>query len=158
MRAILVDTNMLILLVVGLTSPARIATHKRLRSKSYEVADFAILTALVRQYDAIARTSHVLAETSNLAAQVSEPLRTAIRRRLGALAIEIAEHEHAPRAADVVRNPLYLRLGLTDAAIATLTDRVSAIVTDDLDLYLALSAQAAAGVEIFYFTYLRDLA
>jgi len=54
------------------------------------------------------------------------------------------------RAADAKE---YQNLGLVDAAIATVArENECAVLTDDLDLYLALSIN---GIEVFNFTHLQ---
>lgn len=151
-RAILVDANLLVLLIVGLESPAHISRHKRTRQ--YSISDFALLKSVIIDYDNIAATPHILTEASNLlASQTGEPLRSALLRRLGSLILTLTEH--APVSADVVRTPLYLRLGLTDAAISLLTGRVAAVITADLDLFVALAKASGQSVKVINFTHLQ---
>ena len=49
MRQIVIDANLLVLLVVGLTDRALIAKHKR--TKTFEPEDFDLLTRLLAGYD-----------------------------------------------------------------------------------------------------------
>lgn len=64
-RQLLVDTNLTLLLVVGLTDREYIARHKRLAA--YRVADFEALGATLRASSEMVFCPNVWTETSNLA-------------------------------------------------------------------------------------------
>ena len=62
-KVIVLDANLLLLLVVGLTSRAYISKHKRLQG--YEELDFDLLICLIGSANVIV-TPNTLTETSNL--------------------------------------------------------------------------------------------
>jgi predicted nucleic acid-binding protein len=137
MRQIIVDTNLLILMVVGLTDRALIRKHKR--TKQFEEEDYDLLMEVLSNFDQILTTPHILTETSNLAAQTHEDALLAVRAKLRALFDEQQE-DFAP-SISIAKNPLFVRLGLTDCAILSLVKNKIPLLTVDHDLYLA-----AAGI------------
>lgn len=145
---ILLDTNLLVLLIVGTTSERLIPTHKRTRA--YDCDSFRLLSALVGPPTALVTTPHILAETSNLLRQCAEPLRRQLSAAFVAFANVLSE-SHLP-ARQVVGSRHFQRLGLTDAAVLELGSADTALLTDDLDLYLAA---ANAGLPCQNFSHLR---
>jgi len=131
-----VDTNLLVLLVVGSVNRRRIGQFKR--TSSFEEKDYDLLRDLLRGYR-IFSLAHVLSEMSNLTdlsgdeqAQARQILREAI------CAIE----EPIMPSRTAVQNSVYTRLGLTDAAIVeSARTHGCAVLTNVLDLTLALQQQ-----------------
>ena len=76
-RSILVDTQSLILLVVGLTKPNLIARHKRTRD-AYTQTDLDILLEPLGFSPEFLFCPHVAAEASNLIGQYGEPDRSSV--------------------------------------------------------------------------------
>ncbi|MCU7809973.1 MAG: hypothetical protein KZQ77_01880 [Candidatus Thiodiazotropha sp. (ex Notomyrtea botanica)] len=132
-RAIAVDTNLLVLLIVGYTDVKQISKHKR--TKEFEEADFNLLVEILSDYEEILLTPHVLTEVSNLASQIGEPLKSAVRHTLKML-ID-SEPEHYEESAKIGENALFARLGLTDCGLLSLVADKVPLITVDLDLYLA---------------------
>ncbi len=62
--SLLIDTNLLVLLVVGVVDRKLISTHKR--TKTFTESDFDLLVSVLKRFNEIWITSHCLAETSNL--------------------------------------------------------------------------------------------
>lgn len=133
MKQIIVDANLLVLLVVGLTKRSLIEKHKR--TKSYEQEDFDLLIEVLSNFDQIVVTPHILTETSNLASQIGEPAMTNIRQTLLNLLDEQKEEYEA--SISIGKHQSFLRLGLTDCAILNLVKNNLPLITVDLDLYLS---------------------
>jgi predicted nucleic acid-binding protein len=149
-RAILLDTNLLVLLVVGITSEKLISEHKRTRA--YDLSSFRLLRRLLAATSAQLMTSpHVLAEASNLLRQYKGRERLRMNDILGEI-IEGADERHVP-AKLLVRDKHFPWLGLTDAGLISLAAGDTIVLTDDLDVYLAAQR---SGFEAVNFTYLRD--
>lgn len=129
---ILLDANLLVLLVVGLTDRSLILKHKR--TKAFEEADYDLLVGILSGYDTIAFTPHVLAETSNLASQIGEPDSSAIRLTFSNL-IQSQEEIYL-MSRDSVKHPAFIRLGLTDASILQVIRSDIPLLTTDVGLYL----------------------
>lgn len=130
---IIIDTNLLLLLVVGTTRRSYIAVHKRLRA--YSEPDFELLLGIVERADSVIVTPNTLTETSNLLGYIAEPARTEVYKTLGII-IKASEEQYCPssKAAD---SPVFLRLGLTDAVLAGVCNESCKLITADLGLYLA---------------------
>lgn len=63
-RPLLLDTNLLVLLAVGLADPEKITSHKRLQK--YDPVDFENLTTLVESSAKLILCPNIATETSNL--------------------------------------------------------------------------------------------
>jgi hypothetical protein len=152
MRKVAVDTNLLLLLLIGSVAPDFIEKHKRLRA--YTLADFRILEEDLQSADSLMATPNILTELSNLAAYgVSEPLRTKI---LEAMRIVISGmQESYQMSSRVVDLPEFNRLGLSDCAWFGALDLETELLTDDLALYLAALRR---GFRARNFTHLREAA
>ncbi len=131
-KQIILDTNLLVLLIIGLTDRRFIAKHKRTRS--FEVEDFELLTNALANYDQIIVTPHILTEASNLISQTDEPTTSAVRATL--LKLLESQKEEFEASVEIAKHNSFLRLGLTDCAILRLIKEDISLITSDLDLYL----------------------
>ena len=146
----LVDTNVLVLLVIGMTDPEYIAKHKRTRTK-YGVDHFNRLWDLVSQADGIVCTPNVVTEAANLLNQSRDPMRAELMRKLAELVV-IWEEIYVPSRTAAV-SPRFLRFGLTDTAILSLPERPVKILTDDLALFAECFAVGLDAVNVTPFLY-----
>ena len=146
-----IDTNLLVLLVVGETDRALISKHRRTRA--YRVEDYELLVRLINETDRqVFVTPNTLTEASNLLAQHGEPERS---RMFGVLQVLIETTEEKVVESKVAgRNSNFRRLGLTDAALLEIVSASNPLITTDLDLYLAASAKEAGAA--YNFTHYRD--
>jgi len=147
-RTIVLDTNLLILLVVGFYDPEYICKHKNLQD--YSTRDFEDLLVLISSAKIVV-TSAVLTETSNLLWQTTSPH----KQNLRAVLVELIKGsiEHRPISAEVTESKHFLQLGLTDAGILELPPGSGVILTVDLDLHLAALEK---GLETENFTHYRN--
>ena len=145
-ETVVVDANLLVLLIVGLASESYITRHKRL--KAYSVADYRLLRTLISAYSQIIVTPNTMTETSNLVRNIAEPACTHILQVLGVLLEQAEERYVASR--DAARHHDFLRLGITDAALLNASLDGAALLTSDLDLYLAA---ASSGRRVVNFTH-----
>ena len=144
---LLVDTNLLVLFVVGSVNRDRIEMFKRTRK--YSKADYDLLIRVLDRRK-IYTVPHVLAEVSNLTdlAGTERTLsRSFLKKRISSF------DEVQMPSAWATEDRLYQNLGLTDAAIAAVARTHNCVVlTDDLDLYDRLSRD---GVSVENFTHLQ---
>lgn len=155
-RGILVDTNVLLLYLFGQFQPDAVGRRKRLERYSAEDADLVI--QFLGKFKHILTTQHVLAETSNLARQiVGGAQRLAFSQALYPLFCLNTPASFRPCAVDglSISIEVFVRLGLTDAGIATLVGADTLLLTDDLDLYLAA---VSTGGDAINFTHMREAA
>jgi hypothetical protein len=146
---IVLDTQLLVLLVVGIVSPGYIGKHKRLRA--YDIANYSLLAARLAPPVEIIVTPNVLTEASNIASQIADPARQLIRSALTRLFGVVTERYVQSEVA--ARRPEFLRLGLTDAALLTTTGDDEVLLTGDIDLYLAASYR---GIKVENFNHSRE--
>ena len=147
-----IDTNLLVLLVVGQTDKDLISRHRRTRA--YRAQDYELLVKLINEtHHPVFVTPNTLTEASNLLAQHGEPERSRIFGVLQNL-IETTE-EKAVESRVAARNSNFRRLGLTDAALMEIVSASNPLITADLDLYLAASAKETGAA--FNFAHYRDL-
>ena len=132
-KKIFLDTNLLVLLIVGVTDRELIAKHRRL--KTFDQNDYERLARFLNQIGQVLVTPNTLTEASNLLAQHGEPERS---RLFDVLRTLIEEHEEIVVASETAsRNSEFRRLGLTDAALLEVISNSNPLITVDLDLYLA---------------------
>ncbi len=149
-KVIILDSNLLLLLVVGLTSRRYIATHRRLQG--YEEVDFDLLKGLLDSVGRVIVTPNTLTETSNLAGQIGEPARRQIYQQLRVIFRTFEErYVESSRAAEQSE---FLRLGLADAAQLGVASEAHTLLTADLNLYLAA---AARGFKAVNFNHYREM-
>ena len=142
-RRLIVDTNLLVLLVVGSTSRAYVERHKR--CKPFTVNDFEDLVLLVDGSELIVTTG-ILTETSSLTRQIGEPYRSEIGLYLKEFIERATEFAIPSRGAS--QRPEFLRLGLTDSAILDLAVEDAAFVSTDGAL---CALWEGAGRQVIYF-------
>ena len=147
-NGLLVDTNLLVLLLVGTVNPNRIAQFKR--TSKYSIEDFATLQGIVMQFQRRFATPQIWAEVNNLTDLEGKELvsvREALRTQMQIV------NEHYQPAAVLGEHPAYARLGLTDASICDLSQNPMLVVTDDIALHVWLTSHA---VDSINFTYMRS--
>lgn len=147
--ALFVDTNLLVLLIVGSLDLQQVERFRRTRA--YSLEDYSLLAAFVAGFKRLLTTPNLLTEVSNLIGQLAEPLRRRALEALGILTGQFEERFHASR--ELVLNQSFPLLGLADASVILAVDETVTVLTDDLDLYVRLSS---SGVNAINFNHLRS--
>ncbi|HEY5237460.1 MAG TPA: PIN domain-containing protein [Rhizomicrobium sp.] len=149
MRVVVIDSELLVLLVVGIASREYISRHRRLRA--YTEADFDLLSDLISRYSEIIVTPNTLTEASNLLGYVNEPIKRHVfdvfRKFIGISGETYLESKLASERDE------FVRLGLTDSVLLKASEGDRVLVTADLDLYLAACASEHHAVN---FNHLRE--
>lgn len=150
-RAILIDSNLSVLLCVGLADTGLIRSHKRLGS--YDETDFDILKEIVDGASELVICPNVASETFNLTRQIGGPARNQIAEVLRGVIEEAREVYVESRNA--AQDPNYLRLGLTDVVLLCMLDAQESLilVTADHNLHVAAASRRLAAVN---FNHLRE--
>jgi hypothetical protein len=149
-KGVLVDTNLLVLLLVGSVNKRRILDFKH--TQNFTIEDFDLLSRLIRWFGKLITTPHILGQVSDLTDLPGKDLKT-IRWLFGSLVQQMEEKYDLSKV--LVTHNLFSNLGLTDAAIATTCSKGILVPTTDLDLQLALQRQ---GADALNFHHLRPLA
>lgn len=147
--SIILDTNLLLLFVVGTASRDYISKHKRLTE--FTVQDYDTLLRVIEGAPEVLLSPNTLTETSNLAAYIADPAKTAIFQVLRNV-IGTSLEQYIPSRTVSERHE-FLRLGLTDAALVEVSTDKVAILTTDLNLFLAATAKGTPAIN---FNHIRD--
>ncbi|WP_432340126.1 hypothetical protein [Yersinia enterocolitica] len=134
-KSVLLDTNLLVVLVVGLLDPSIIGTHKR--TKNYTPEDFLSLQSALDNYQELWITSQSVAEASNLLRYTNADQAEKLLTILSKLVSSHRESNMSSRG--IFETACVLKLGVTDAGLAKKSKRVTNLLTADLDLYLEVS-------------------
>ena len=147
-NGLLIDSNLLVLLLVGRANPARIANFKR--TSAYDRADYRLLEEFISVFDRRLTTPHILTEVSNLVSlSGGESVRArALTKDFVEMADELFESSRV-----VVKDHVFPGLGLTDDAIAKLGAN-ALVITDDFALYGSL---AQRGIDTINFSQMRSV-
>jgi hypothetical protein len=148
---ILLDSNLAVLLCMGMTGEQNISRHKRLGS--FDVTDYRLLVAVLGNARGLVICPNIATETSNLVRQSYESLRDAGARALRELLDSAEERQVGSRT--VASDEAYMRLGLTDAAMLQILSDApdTSLLTTDFALYqIALGR----GLNAQNFNYFRD--
>ena len=129
-RGILMDTNILLMFVVGRADRRQIPKFKR--TAKFKPEHFDLLSAFLSHFHRKVTTPSILAEVSNFAGQLNEPLRKQCFHRLSR-EIQLL-HEHYDPSTTIAEDDLFLDVGLTDCAIRLAARDQYLVLTDDLEL------------------------
>ena len=146
---VLVDTNILLLHVVGSTNKQRITQFKRTRER-FTIEDFDLLQRILCLFSKVTTTQSILTEVSNLTGQLTEPEKSRCRT-LFAEEIKRFEEIYAP-SSRICDEQMFPKFGLTDCGIMA-TNQQYLVLTDDLPLAAYLSRQ---GVDTINFNNIRQ--
>jgi len=150
-RGLLLDTNLLLIWLVGQHRPAWIGKRRKL--EAYNADDLRRLRGFVGRFDQLLVTPAILAEVSNLALYTAyDHERADLLRAFQALINVLAERQ--PPSMEVADLPSFAWLGLPDATIEHIAKwRRAFILSHDLDLVQQLQGQNLAALN---FAYLRS--
>ena len=141
-EGVIVDTNLLLLYVVGAQNRERIRRFSR--TDTFTEDDFDLLDRLFGYVETTITTPSILTEVSNLLGQLPKQPRRDCMALFRVLIRELDENYRA--AEEICDHPYFAQFRLTDAGIADLAADTHLIITDDLPLYhrLANDDQQAA--------------
>ena len=149
-KGILIDTNILLLYLVGAVNRARITKFKR--TAQFIGEDYNLLIKLVGKFIKVVVTPNILTEVNSLANQLGE---LEIARGLSMFSIITANiTEEYINSNVVAQHEMFARFGLTDCGIILLAENKYLVLTDDLKLHLYLKS---LGIDTVNFNNLRNL-
>jgi len=152
-QGILVDTNLLLLLVIGQFERELILSFKR--TASYSLEDYDTLLMFVGFFDKLITTPNILTEISNFVGQLADPKKLRVFEFLRD-EILLTTAENYLDSNTVAATSPFTALGLTYAAVAELAGgRGIAVLTDDLKLYRTLTSRD--GIDAVNFNHLRNM-
>lgn len=146
---LLIDTNLLLVLLIGALDPAQIERFKR--TSGYTRKDFELLRAFIGRYTRLLTTPNILTEVSNLVGQLSGPLKQRAFMTLKNLTDRTIEEQYWP-AAELTQIPSFPVLGLADVSVIAAAESGVTVLTADFPLYNRLTS---AGLLAINYTHLR---
>lgn len=127
---LLIDTNVLLLLVVGRYRPELIGRFKRIQQ--FEFADFEKLIKYLSRFEVLKTTPHILTEVNSFLNQLPSNEVDLCQQILREMIIEA---EEVFVDSDLLSaKPEFVRLGLTDVGMLQTADGTTVVLTDDVNL------------------------
>jgi hypothetical protein len=146
---LLIDTNLLLLLVVGLYDRRRIENFKR--TSVYTLNDFQRIGWLQEQFTKIWTTPNIMTEVDNLGRQLPRNEWPGFSKALSELNLKMTESSVTSSSA--MQRKSFVRLGLADNVTLSLGESFL-LITDDLALCNEASRLGYAAVN---FNHLRQI-
>ncbi len=149
-RVVFIDTNLFILLLVGLVDPTKISDFKRTRG--FTVSDWRNLTALLERAHSVQVTQNVVTETDNLVRQLPDEH----HRKLSGILKFLFESwiEIYKPGKEFFGSELHARFGLTDATLVRLSLE-GLVLTTDVKLAGKIESVGGATFNINHLNVLR---
>lgn len=147
-KGILIDTNLLVLLLVGSYDENMVLSSKR--TTNYTVEDYRNLKTFLTKFGRHYYTPNILTEITNLTDSInSEPNFSFF---LHVKYVLNNFKEDSVSSDEIMQLKSFLKFGLTDAVNCKLSDKYL-VLTDDLRLYSYLASQ---GLPAINFNHIRD--
>jgi hypothetical protein len=148
-RGILIDANLALLYLVGGYNLRLVGDGKYNKLSKYDTEDYYLLLRLKSFFKKAVTTPHVLTEVSNLTNDLPEQTKAECLKRFYDTFVGI--DELTIPSMDAAQRPEFHFLGLTDSALALVSD-MYLIVTDDARLVKKMNE---SGLEALNFNHLR---
>ena len=151
---VLIDTNLLLLYLIGTYDPEKISAFKR--TDTFNLEDFNLLDRLIGFFPKVFTTPHILTEVSGFAAQFkSNDKANKINSVLFAVFTQLISSfsEIYELSSAISKKPEFLHFGLADAGIISIGKKYL-VLTDDSHLYGHLQGK---GIDTINLNYLRTL-
>jgi len=128
MPTLLIDTNVLVLMFVGVWDRDFIAHFRR--TDQYKPKDFDLLQSQIAAYPSLVTTAGVLTEVSNLMGNYHLDIAHTIQDWGSRLKERFRSKD------EILADPAFDRLGFADCSILAALDEDTTVLTDDVPLYL----------------------
>lgn len=138
-KRILLDSNLLLLFMVGSFQRNRISTFKR--TAQFSESQFDVLVQLMAQFNTVVTTPHVLTEVGNLANSLPENIKPFWCEHFASQTAKLLELLEP--AVDIMQETSFNPFGLTDAALHK-ASADTLLVTEDIRLSGFLRASGVA--------------
>jgi hypothetical protein len=130
-KLVILDTNILLVFLVGSIDRQLITTFKRTNSR-YCAEDFDILNKLIGSFTKLTTTPNILTEVSNLGSQLSGDANKQFFEFLS-IFIQQTTETYIP-SSEISKDALFIKFGITDRVILELARTEHLIITDDYKL------------------------
>lgn len=151
-RGVLLDSNLLVLLIVGRVDGNRVTTFKRTLNQGFTKQDYSLLEHLFAKFSKAVTTPHLLTETTNFIFELDGAVRQTALHVIAAFVQ--STKERCRESKHLVGTGYFPRFGLTDSAILDLPPKKFLVLSVDAPLVLALQKR---GVDAINFNHFRQL-
>jgi rRNA-processing protein FCF1 len=151
-KGLLIDTNVLLLLLVGSLDRKLIGKSKITANQGFTTDDYEVLKTFIGNFQKVITTPHVLSEVSNHVDKFKGDYHREIFKSFACLIEESEEHFKA--AQSLTNSEGFVTFGLTDVAISVLASEKILVLTSDFPLAGFLEKK---GVDVINFNHLRQL-
>jgi rRNA-processing protein FCF1 len=129
-KGVLIDTNLLLLYVMGTYDPQRISDFSK--TCDFTTEDFELLNRVIGQFPKVFTTPHILTEVSDFAAQYKSTQKAKINADLFTVFATLIGglEELYKESSDIAKHPAFLQLGLADAAIVSFENKYLVLTND----------------------------
>ena len=148
-KGILIDANLALLYLVGNFDLRLVGDGRFNKLSNYKTDDYRLLLRLKNRFKKAFTTPHVLTEVSNLTNDLPEKTKAKCLKKFYETFVQI--DELTIPSMDAAQRPEFHFLGLTDCALALVSD-MYLIVTDDARLVKKMNE---SGLEALNFNHLR---
>jgi rRNA-processing protein FCF1 len=149
-KGLLIDTNVLLLYIVGLVNRSRIEKFKR--TQKFTPKDFDRLNEILAYFQKVITTPNIMTEVSNLTNQLNEPERSQCFEFIANIIANLEEVYTATQR--LAANRSFAKFGITDVGIQTVAKELQCLVlTDDSKLAAILQAE---GIDTINFDIIRS--
>lgn len=122
-KGLLIDTNLLLLYIVGSFDIELIREFKR--TSQFTIDDFDFVSDFISEFELKITTPHILAEVDNFIGNKLN-LRTLLKNYVSIVAREITTD-----SVTIVENEFFVEFGFTDTAIVNISNNSYLVLTDD---------------------------
>ncbi|MCY7376044.1 MAG: hypothetical protein LH472_08750 [Pyrinomonadaceae bacterium] len=150
-KGLLVDTNILLLWIIGSVDRNFIEKFKRTADR-FTAADFDLIHQILGQFQIKVTTTSILTEVSNLMGQLKGKYKEDYFSAF-AKVITLVD-ENLVKSSEICILPEFNKFGLTDSAITKIARDNYLVLTDDLPLYHYLSNLK---IDVINFNHIRNL-
>lgn len=147
---LVIDTNLLIMLIVGSCDIKYITRFKR--TSNYIEEDFKLITDFIRLFDDIVATPNIFTEVCNLCLTLNSETNNALYRTFSGI-IKSLNEQYIP-SIRVSSDTAFFSFGISDTATLELCRQGRLLLTDDLPLYGYITSQ---GMDAVNFNHIRSL-
>ncbi|MEH2366056.1 PIN domain-containing protein [Nostoc sp.] len=132
-KGVLIDTNIRLLFLARSFNQERITKFNR--TQQFIPEDYELLLAFIARFQKLVTTPNILTEVNSLANQLGEPERSQCFAIFAQFVKNVALlDEYYVNSLDAVNTEKFIKFGLTDSGILTLSKGKYLVLTDDFKL------------------------
>jgi rRNA-processing protein FCF1 len=153
-NSLLIDTNLLLLLLIGSFNPSLIRKNKITANQDFDEDDFTQLRNFAGNFQKLVTTPHILTEVSNHAEKIKGADHLKFLQQFISLIESDKTEEHSESSKLLAKTEAFVKFGLTDTAIAHLMNKNFFFLTVDFPLAGNLRKR---GVNVINFNNVRRI-